>query len=179
MKSYGFCTNPELTVKHNAVIQLALAPSWFYFDKPMNSTFHDLTTTIAPPRNLQTLLGLGLKFIPNQKYSTSNISKSIHRLQDDMKLKFFFAGEKDDEKEFDPKMYINSDWRPSQHVVPCNVYHRIQNFKFSTRIIFKKKKSRSNLLWHQKLALTALQKQNTFVIVSCDNPNPLLKESNI
>ena len=98
-------------------------------------------------------------------------------LKDNLKLKFFFAPEKDKEKEFHPSMYLKSDWRPPAHVVPANIQEQIQNIEWSVKLLFKKQRFKSNLLWHQKNTLKLLQQQNDYVIVFCDkNMGPAIIE---
>ena len=51
-KVYGFVADPSLTSKHNATRRLADMTPYFYFTRPYNLAFHDLTTTNQPPKNL-------------------------------------------------------------------------------------------------------------------------------
>ena len=66
--AYGFIAEPHKSGQHNAFLRLSLMPAWYYFDRPTNLAFHDLTTSSAP-NNLRSLLGLGLKFIPVPPYT--------------------------------------------------------------------------------------------------------------
>ena len=50
--------------RHNASITLAKMPTWYYFSRPSNMAFHDFTKRHKPQKNLRSLLGLCLKFIP-------------------------------------------------------------------------------------------------------------------
>ena len=87
-------------------------PSWFYFVRASNLAFHDLTTVLTPPKNLRSLLGLGLKFCPIPHKPTFN-PDTLHRFTRDINLRTFFAGKIMEQKEeYEPKMYIPSAWEP-------------------------------------------------------------------
>ena len=61
---FGFVGDPTIAKRHNASITLATMPTWYYFSRPSNMAFHDFTKRHKPQKNLRSLLGLGLKFIP-------------------------------------------------------------------------------------------------------------------
>ena len=61
---FGFVGDPTISKQHNASTTLAKMPTWYYFSRPSNMAFHDFTKRHKPQKNLQSLLGLGLKFIP-------------------------------------------------------------------------------------------------------------------
>jgi hypothetical protein len=57
--------------------------------------FHDLTTRLKPPKNLRSLFGLNLKFVPNpgRNASWATIEKNIlPRFDRDLRVKVFMAG---------------------------------------------------------------------------------------
>ena len=68
---FGFIGNPTLSIRHNASITLAKMPSWYYFSRPSNMAFHDFAKRHKPQKNLRSLLGLGLKFIPTPSLTNS------------------------------------------------------------------------------------------------------------
>ena len=55
----------------NSIEVLGNMPTFDYYNTPSNKAFTDLTTTLTPPMNLQSLLGLGLKFIPTPFRTTT------------------------------------------------------------------------------------------------------------
>jgi hypothetical protein len=58
--------------------------------------FHDLTTRLKPPRNIRSLLGLNLKFIPTPTRNTqwSKFEEEIFpRFSRDLKVEVFMAGQ--------------------------------------------------------------------------------------
>jgi hypothetical protein len=65
--AFGFVADPCLSTKHNASNYLATMPLWLYFQRPTTMAFHDLTTRLKPPKNLRSLIGLNLKFVPNPR----------------------------------------------------------------------------------------------------------------
>ena len=123
---YGFVADPSLSARHNACIVLAKMPVWYFFARPSNLGFHDLTQEgTKVPKNLASLLGLGLKFIPTPR-TTPKWSKletmSVTRLDRDLRLKSFFAGEPNN---FEPcKMYIPSKWTPKPWLFPQEIVRR-------------------------------------------------------
>ena len=78
-------------------------------------------------------------------------------------------------------MYVNSLWEPNPWDIPYPITRRTNNFsKAITSALKQKASGRSNLLWTQRLALKALQKQEDFVVVNCDkNLGPAIIEKNI
>jgi len=108
---FGWIADPTKSICHNAYLRLASIPSWFYFDRPTNIAFHDLTTILKPPSNLRSLLGLGLKFCPIPSRPRFDPT-SCTRFEGDIFLRTYFAGEDSLDSDYDPKLYIKSGWRP-------------------------------------------------------------------
>jgi hypothetical protein len=82
--------------------------------------FHDLTTGLNPPRNIRSLLGLNLKFIPTPTRSTqwSKFEEEIlPGFSQDLKVKVFMAGQEKD-PDYNPKMYIKSECTPRSFQIP-------------------------------------------------------------
>ena len=70
-------------------------PTWYYFSRPSNMAFHDFTKRHKPQKNLRSLLGLGLKFIPTPSLTNcwSRLKQSSYeRLFRSVHLRFHFAG---------------------------------------------------------------------------------------
>jgi hypothetical protein len=82
--------------------------------------FHDLTTRLKPPRNLLSLLGLNLKFIPkpqrNVPWETFN-EDLLPRLDRDLRIKVFMADQGSDDT-YNAKMYVRSEWTPRNWQLP-------------------------------------------------------------
>ena len=152
---------------------------FYYFNRPTNLAFHDLTSRLRPPQNLRSLLGLGLKFIPTPHKST--LSSVLHadtgafaRLQRSIDLRCFFVDSDHldpsvPSENYNPRMYINSDWSPPYSNVPRTLSRRIHHFEQVVTTEFRTKlKVKPNLLRHQRFALEHLRQQNDFLIVACD-----------
>ena len=123
---FGFAGDPTLSIQHNASINLAKMPTWYYFSRPSNMAFHDFTKRHKPQKNLRSLLGLGLKFIPTPSLtnSWSRLKKSSYdRLFRSVHLRFHFA-EKPPSKGatfYDPKLSFDMDTPPP----PIGEYHQL------------------------------------------------------
>lgn len=150
-------------------------PTWYYFTRPSHLAFHDFTKTKKPPKNLRSLLGLGLKFIPTPRY-TNKWSRlqltTMDRFRRSMYLRFYFATDNDDDPPddtYNPKMYVPSNWSPPYWTFPKRIVdERLNAFADQMKKIFKLRRGRTNLLPHQHRALQSLQQQRDFLIVPCD-----------
>lgn len=163
-------------------------PTWYYFSRPSHLAFHDFTLHNKPPKNLRSLLGLGLKFIPTPNSTTkwSKIKKfGLERLQRNIHLRFHFANEttnNDDNNsndDYDPKLYIGSAWSPPNWTYPKFLLEeRIGNFSDTLSKKFHRRRGKSNLLPHQRRALSHLMQQKDFLIAPCDkNLGPAIIET--
>jgi len=160
-------------------------PTWYYFARPHHLAFHDFTTYKTPPKNLRSLLGLGLKFIPTPRYTNTwrKISPTtFDRFKRSLHLKFHFAMTKDNEKDeddYNPRMYVNSHWTPPPWTWPgAALDDRLKAFEQKLSTLFRRRRCRTNLLPHQHRALSALQNQQELLIVPCDkNLGPAIIET--
>ena len=137
-----------------------------YFLKAMNNAFHDLTGGKLLPVTTQSLLGLGLKFIPIPRYAPSamDVASSFDRIERDIGLKTFFAGH-DRGKEI-PKLRTKSTWRPP--LPPHQVDYRINNFLKGLRVLFQRRAGKKNLTPRQRQLLTSLQENESVIIANAD-----------
>ena len=154
--------------------------TWFYFSRPTHIAFHDLTTTIKPPKNIRSLLGLGTKFCPTPRHTNYKIDETLSRLDRDLQVKQWmigYANNNDDNSEYNPKMYIRSKWTPPHWELQKELSKRCASFSTAVSTIFTKRKGRTNLLPYQHHLLRTLQQQSELVIVSCDkNLGPAIIE---
>ena len=158
-------------------------PTWYYFSRPSNMAFHDFMKQHKPQKNLQSLLGLGLKFIPTPSLTNcwSQLKQSSYdRLFCSVHLRFHFAGKPPSEgtTTYDPKIYVHSTWTPPHWTMPLiALEERLTRFSSALNKLFKTRKGKTNLLPHQHRALRTLQQQQTFLIVLCDkNLGPAIIE---
>ena len=145
--------------------------------------FHNFTKRHKPQKNLRSLLGLGLKFIPTPSLtnSWSRLKKSSYdRLFRSVHLRFHFAGKPPSEgtPTYDPKIYVFSTWTPPHWTIPpIALEERLSRFSSALNELFKTRKGKTNLLPHQHRALRTLQQQQMFLIVLCDkNLGPTIIE---
>ena len=177
-KAFGFVADIHKPIRHNAADYLAQMSPWAYFNRPSNMAFHDLTSKINPPKNLRTLLGLSLKFIPCPRYNTpwatyENIT--FPRLNHDFRIKAYLADrldptEEDDDNPFNSRLYVRSEWNPPDHLYPFprELPRRIHAFQTFLQGVITRSKSKPNLLPHQRHALDYLRSQTSLLVVQCD-----------
>jgi hypothetical protein len=147
--------------------------------------FHNLTST-KPPKNLRSLLGLSLKFVPNPRYNVSwkvYHSTILPRLVNDLKVKTFMAckiQDADNEDDgYNKRMYVRTGWTPPEHLFPFpkELPRRLQAFTTAIKSLVRRRKCPSNLLPHQRNALEYLQHQKELLVVQCDkNLGPAIIE---
>ena len=161
--AYGFLPNLLLTARHNALICTGNLPQWYYFNRPTHTAFHDLThpTTIVP-RNIKSLLGLGLKFCPVPKDTTRNPILNVSRFERNLLCKVYFGYDEDDPRRenFNPKFYRPSTWFPADWMIPKEVISRLNKFTSSIYSAYRSKPKRrrtQNLLPSQRHVLSELR----------------------
>ena len=88
-------------------------------DKPRKLVFHNLCHTLKPPPGCRELLGLGPKFCLRPPYLSHHVDKTLAQMQKDVCNKFYWDKRRKDDKEeeeeeryYEPKFYINSNWKP-------------------------------------------------------------------
>ena len=111
--SFGFKSNPNLSKWINLKQVLAEMRTTTYYARNNTSSYHNLCSTITPPDNIGSLLGLGLKFcIKNRRPDEKSIHEGIERMQRDIRIKYLFAGveEEENEDDYNKKLYIKSSW---------------------------------------------------------------------
>ena len=132
---------------------------------------HDLTSpTTEIPTNLDSLIGLGLKFCPIPRYTPTDTTDTLARFQKDLYVKTFFAGRPMNREEtYIPSMKVENDWQPKDWDLPDQIHERFYKFSTSITKLFKKRRRlENNLLPYQKVTLQALAKRTDILIVSCD-----------
>jgi hypothetical protein len=145
-------------------------PAWYYFARPTNLAFHDLTENKIAPTNIRSLLGLGLKFCPTPRYTTSakDIEKTLERMERDLYLKVHFAGTVRQDNDINMRMYVKSTFRPDFRLIPWKVRSRMRTFKAKILALFKKHQGKKNLLAFQRNALSNIKTDQRLLVVQCD-----------
>ena len=111
-ESYSFLPDEWRSAKQNALLILTTMEKWFYLFRPTNLAFHDFTIGKVAPKELQSLLGLGVNFCPTHIHPTLNIDKSMERFKRYLRIWSVFAGSEDLIPLANPKIYIRSKWKP-------------------------------------------------------------------
>ena len=71
-------------------------------------------------------------------------------------------------EDYNPRMYTKSKWKPPPHMVPKEHDCRLKNFQAALKSKFSRRRGKSNLLPHQRRALSWLRRQHDLMIVQCD-----------
>ena len=133
--------------------------------------YHDLTRpSTVKPKNLKALLGLGLKFCPIPRFTTSDPEDNLRRFQKDFYNKIYFSGRPPDQKEpINPRLYIGSGWQPPDWEVPPEIHQRRAIFDRQISSLYKKSRRKDqNLLPFQKQTLAELSTRNDILIIPSD-----------
>ena len=134
--------------------------------------FHDLTAPQTnTPKNLSSLLGLGLKFCPIPRHTNNFPIEHLLRFQKDLNNKVFFSGRPPDPNRtpINPKLYIESGWQPMPWHIPREIHQRRSNFETAIASTFRKSKRKTqNLLPSQKRAMSQLMQRDDLLVVPAD-----------
>jgi hypothetical protein len=179
MDTFGFVADVTKSQQHNAATYLETMHPWAYFSRPSNMAFHDLSTVFKPPKNLRSLLGLSLKFIPSPRTNVpwkAFEDLPFSRFERELKVKVFMDDHEDDGT-YNQDLYVKSRWTPPPWKTPLEITRRLNSFKEAIKKLVKPKQSPSNLLLHQKKALNYLRNKQDFLAVQCDkNLGPAIIE---
>ena len=166
MSYFGFIENPSLTPNQNTYNTFCKMPCWYYFGWPTNTAFHNFCKADTPiPRNLEFLLGLGLKFIPTPFFTTNDISKTTNRLEKSLALKKTFAGQEPDDKDCHPKIYTPSKWKPRPWMLSNELTYRCSRFFCAIMTLFQKQRGTPNFLPTQCKILQNIRNHEDTIMV--------------
>ena len=103
---------------------------WFYFSRATNMQLHDLTlTTTDTPKNMSSLVGLGMQFIPIPRSTKQDVDSTINRFRKDFFTKVYFSGRPiEREEDFIPKLHVPTDWEPKFWDLPSSITKRFEEF---------------------------------------------------
>ena len=116
------------------------------FLTPIKPSLPRLHKTTKTRKNLRSLLGLGLKFIPTPSLTNSWSrlkTSSYDRLFRSIHLRFHFAGKPPNEgtTSYDPKLYVCSKWTPPRWTIPpVALEERLSRFSTALNKLFKTRK---------------------------------------
>ena len=113
-EQFGFCADPSLSTWENCRSYVKQMPiSTYQALRMRNKTYHNYCETA--PRGIQSILGgCGLKFcIKMPKPSKRSINNLSDRFERQVRRIAYFRGrEETDDGNYNPSLYIPSDWDP-------------------------------------------------------------------
>lgn len=155
----------------NARRILANTPTNNYLPPVTNLAFHDLTTDGSLPPHVNSLLGLGLKYIPTPKLNITDpsLDSTLSRFDRDFGISVYFSGSPDDtfdSSSRDAKLRTKSIWRAP--LPPTIIDTRLEHFCQAIRTTFKRRKTTPNLTPLQQKTLRAIKQNPNITIASAD-----------
>lgn len=170
-------SDPGKTLGHNLAIRLATLPTFVLTNRPRNLSAHNLCTFRTPPANYRTLLGLGLNFCVQPKYTSGpkEFATCATRFRRDIYTQMCFADKDDD---WDPnQLFIRSDWEPNPDDIPIEFRARVSHFLRTLATQFRRRKVSSNLPRHHEYLLQSLRDNKEFIVIPSDkNLGPCIIE---
>ena len=171
---------------YNKLEYLSRMLAWYYFTKPTHLAYHDLRSEhnvkCVLPRNITSLLGLGLKFCPTPRYtfSRTDIDTTLSRHRRDLWLRHYFKTQAS-AATLDPnanlRLYVKSKWIPPPWKIHNELKRRFDVFSKCYTNLFQYKTGQSNLLPHHRSGLQTLQSSKELLICACDkNLGPAIIE---
>lgn len=172
-KQFGFVPDPSSSSFRNAVRARASSlPGAPILPTPSNLAFHDLTDGQIAPKAAKSLLGLGSKFIVTPRTTTGSLEATSDRFQRDFFIKIIFAGGDEpalaDDTHKRSKLYVKSDWNPTECDVPNWACLRLSRFLNRVQRLFRERRAQSNLLPHQEALLKSLQEDPLLLFPETD-----------
>jgi hypothetical protein len=138
---------------------------------------HNLCTILQPPKKYSTLLGLGLNFCLQPRYTSgpTELRDASDRFRRDMYTKMFFAHL---DEPWDPKqLFIRSKWKPDPDTIPREFKARVDKFLRELKPQFRARRVTPNLTRLQAKLLRHLKDSPDFIIFPTDkNLGPAILE---
>ena len=120
-EEYGFKVDPSQPLRKGLRRIIANRSVREVMDKPRKLAYHNLCLTLKPPPGCKELLGLGPKFCIRPPYLNHRVDDTRAQMQKDVRNKFYWAKRREDdeeeeeeERQYEPKFYINSSWKPPE-----------------------------------------------------------------
>ena len=143
---YRFLPDERRSAKKNALVILTTMEKWFYFCRPTNLAFHNLTIGKVAPRALQSLLGLGVNFCPTPIRPTLNIDKSMERFERDPHIQSVFASSEELIPLANLKIYVRSKWTPPAWDISLALKRHLWTFRKALEPKLRFRPDQHNLL---------------------------------
>lgn len=175
MNKYNCSVDLKLSAFENAVNILGNTPVALYLSDVTNLAFHDLTDDKSVPPSARLLLGLGQKFIPAPKYSSSckDMNEHLFRFRRDLYRAVFWGEDSDKSEDEDdimkrPRLKLPSEWIPNESEIPDEIIQRLLCFFNEMEKIYKRRPVRSNLRPFELKLLQTLQADDSLIIANAD-----------
>lgn len=168
---FGLIADPNLSIQENVRRSLVSTNFDKFFDSCLNRSCHNLCKTNHIPRAVIRLLGLGLKFCIMDKVPPSDLRDfDFDRFRDQIRTRFFFIDNIDDEESFEPKIYVkNPDWvAPAASLEVEAALDKFQ--KTLTEYISQRyvRSFRPNLLYSELGLIGQLRRNKNVIVLATD-----------
>ena len=110
--TYAFIARPTVKPQHNVFLILRRMYMWGYFACFNNTTFHNLINQPIAPKNLRTLIRVWLTCILIPRHITTLPDITLQWFKMDLFLRVYFSGNDKYNDNYNPKMYVDSEWIP-------------------------------------------------------------------
>ena len=114
IRKHGFWIHPRLppwAATTTALLGMKLS-DYFKLIKPNTPAYHNLCTTMQPPKGTADLLWNGLKFCVEKPLPKPKLEETIERLTNDVRRQFFWNDTTTIDDDFNHKLYVKSSWSP-------------------------------------------------------------------
>ena len=184
MARFEIWSNPQLPLWQRVSLVLQQMPitQFLMLHQKAQVAFHNLCTEHTPPTGIDSLLWNGLKFCLEQPVPKPNLDNTISRLTKDIRLKHFWLNKPNNDQDYNPKLYIPSNWDPP--TANPQIEHAIEAFHadLTTQIRQNKQQQQRshNLLPSSRRAIQDLKHNTTFIVLPTDkNLGPAILERHI
>ena len=150
--------------------------------KRLQTAYHNLCTEKQPPDGTARLLWHGLKFCVQKPLPKPQLDHTFDRLTLDIRRKYFWRDKAPNDEDYNPKLYIPSDWEPPEATPEIEL--AIQNFRTTiTKQVQHNllgQRRQHNLSTPTRKLLRELADNKDFIIIPTDkNLGPAILERSI
>jgi len=160
-----------------------LLPKFYTLHQRNHTACHNLCTQLTPPPGIEELLWNGLKFCLEQPLPKPRLFETMQRLSKDIRLKYYWRNAPtEDEDDYNPKLYINSDWEPpaASPLLETALLQFQNTLQTQLRANFSQQRRRHNLLPSSRRLLQDLKASPHFIILPTDkNLGPAILERSV
>ena len=183
-EQYGFVADPSKPLWKNAMnalskITTSHAPNG---SSIKNLASHNVLMYSSPPAGYDTLLGLGLNYCIKPPSSIKSLDPAFKRLENDVRRIYTFSKSPPADDEYDPKMYIKSNFK-FKEATP-EIEQALKNFKSAfiaeQLATNQRRQSKPNLTSSQHELMLSLKDNDKYTVIAADKTRaPILTEREI